>query len=101
MIDAHAHMDKYGEALPLALSQIRQASIVTVAVSMDVDSFRETRRIAESEPLLLPSFGIHPWEAPRYEAGLRELDPFLGESPLIGEIGLGITCASHRVAASR
>ncbi|MGD8361920.1 MAG: TatD family hydrolase [Gemmatimonadota bacterium] len=88
MIDAHAHMDKYGSALPRALAQIRDQSILTVAVSMDVDSFRETLRVSETEPLLLPSFGIHPWEAPRYAKNLSGLDSFLELSPLFGEIGL-------------
>lgn len=88
MIDAHAHMDKYGSTLPRALAQIREQSILTVAVSMDLDSFRETLRISETEPLLLPSFGIHPWEAPRFSQDLARLDAFLELSPLLGEIGL-------------
>jgi len=88
VIDAHAHMDKYGSTLPRALSQIREQSILTLAVSMDVESFRETLRISETEPLLLPSFGIHPWEAPRFSQDLARLDAFLELSPLLGEIGL-------------
>jgi TatD DNase family protein len=88
VIDAHAHMDKYGSDLPRALAQIRDQSILTVAVSMDVDSFRETLSLSETEPLLLPSFGIHPWEAPRYAQNLSRLDSFLELSPLFGEIGL-------------
>ena len=88
MIDAHAHLDKYGQALPRALAQIREHAILTIAVSMDVGSFQETQRIAESEPLLLPSFGVHPWEAPRYSECLPDLDPFLEACLLIGEIGL-------------
>lgn len=88
MIDAHAHLDHYGEALPRALTQIREQSILTVSVSMDVDSFQETLRISELEPLVLASFGIHPWEAPRYSGDLSRLDSLLELSPLIGEIGL-------------
>ena len=88
MIDAHAHLDKYGDALPKALGQIRDLSILTVAVSMDVDSYEVTRSIADGEPLILPSFGIHPWEAGRYRERLRSLDSFLDSAPLIGEIGL-------------
>ena len=77
MIDAHAHLDKYGEALPEALGQLREHSIFTLSVSMDVDSYELTREIAASEPLVLPSFGIHPWEASRYHENLSTLDPFL------------------------
>jgi TatD DNase family protein len=81
-------MDRYREALPEALAQIREWSILTLAVSMDVPSFLETRRIAEREPLILPCFGIHPWEAPRYAGDLATLDPFLETALLFGEIGL-------------
>ena len=88
MVDAHTHLDKYGDALPRALGQIRERSILTLAVSMDPLSYRETRRIAQSEPLILPSFGIHPWEAPRFAGELKSLDPFLEEAPMLGEIGL-------------
>jgi len=88
MIDAHAHLDHYGDALPAALAQIRSHSILTLAVSMDVGSFQTTRQIAASESLVLPSFGIHPWEAPRYSKDLPSLDPLIEDAPLLGEIGL-------------
>src|SRR6056300_324771 len=61
--DAHVHLDKYGDKLPTALEQIRSLSIHTLAVSMDIPSFQETRRISEAEPLVVPAFGVHPWEA--------------------------------------
>jgi len=88
MIDAHAHLDQYRDALPEALAQIRKHSIFTVAVSMDAESFGNTQRIAAAEPLVLPSFGIHPWEARRYAEDLPALDPLIDVAPLIGEIGL-------------
>lgn len=88
MIDAHAHIDKFGDALPEALAQIREASILTLAVSMDVSSFQETLRISEAEPLILPCFGIHPWEAPRFSANLTGLASLIEEATMIGEIGL-------------
>lgn len=88
MIDAHTHIDQYGDDLPKALDQIRNLSIRTLAVSMDIPSFRETQRIAESEPLIIPSFGIHPWKAPEYVNRLEELMEPLEEAEAIGEIGL-------------
>ena len=88
VIDAHSHVDKYGEGLARALAQIREYSILTVAVSMDVESFYETRRISESESFLLPSLGIHPWEALRFAEKLSDLDALLMSTQLIGEIGL-------------
>jgi len=88
MIDAHAHLDKYGDALPQALEEIRTRGIRTLAVSMDVESFRATQGIAEAEPLVLPSFGIHPWEAPRFASDLSALDAPAQEARLLGEVGL-------------
>lgn len=88
MVDAHAHLDKYGDALPRALEQIRALAVPTLAVSMDVASYEETLRVAESEPLILPAFGIHPWEAPRFGADLDAAAAALDEAPAIGEIGL-------------
>lgn len=88
MVDAHAHLDKYGEDLPQALDEIRRSAIQTIGVSMDVDSYRETLRISESEPLVLPSFGIHPWEAPSFAVDPAALDPLLKVAPMLGEVGL-------------
>ncbi|MFC1660392.1 TatD family hydrolase [Gemmatimonadota bacterium] len=88
MVDAHAHMDKYGADLPRALEEIRARSLLTLAVSMDVSSYRETLRIAELEPLVIPSFGIHPWNASHFFRDLPSLDPLVETAPMIGEIGL-------------
>jgi len=65
VIDAHTHIDQYGDDLPKALDQINRLSIRSLAVSMDIPSFRETQRIAESEPLILPSrLGVALADAP-------------------------------------
>ncbi|NIP57762.1 MAG: TatD family hydrolase, partial [Gemmatimonadetes bacterium] len=68
--------------------QIRALSVRTLAVSMDAASYEETVRIADPEPLIVPSFGIHPWEAPRFGADLDALAAALDDAPAIGEIGL-------------
>jgi TatD DNase family protein len=88
LVDAHAHLDQYGEDLPRALAEIRARSLLTLSVSMDLASFEDTLRIAEQEPLVIPSLGIHPWNAPRYSRELSSLDTFLEQAPLLGEIGL-------------
>lgn len=88
LLDAHAHVDQFGDAWPAALEQIRALRIVTVAVSMDPASWEATRALAEGEPLLLPSFGIHPWEAPRWHRRLAELEPLASAAPMLGEVGL-------------
>jgi TatD DNase family protein len=95
MIDAHVHMDLFHEDLPEALRQIRGQEILTVGVAMDIPSFQETLRIAETEPLILPAFGVHPWEASRYGADLSMLDTYLDDALLIGEIGLDRHFVTH------
>ncbi|MGA7827853.1 MAG: TatD family hydrolase, partial [Geobacteraceae bacterium] len=88
LVDAHAHIDWYTDALPEALYQIEKLRILTMAVAMDVPSYLKTREIARSRTHIIPTFGIHPWEAARYADRLHELDRFLEETPVIGEAGL-------------
>lgn len=88
LVDAHAHIDWYKEALADALGMIERHRIVTMSVAMDVPSYLKTREIARSCPHIIPTFGIHPWEAPRYADSLHVLDDHLRETPVIGEAGL-------------
>jgi TatD DNase family protein len=88
LVDAHAHIDWYTDALPGALGQIEKHRILTMAVAMDVPSYLKTLEIARSCSYLIPTFGIHPWEAARYTDTLHELDGYLEKTPVIGEAGL-------------
>ncbi len=88
LVDAHAHIDWYTDALPEALRQIEELHILTMAVAMDVPSYLKTVKIARSSHNIIPTFGIHPWEASRYTDNLQELDGYLDETPVIGEAGL-------------
>jgi TatD DNase family protein len=88
LIDAHVHLDKYGDLTDEALRQIEGERIFTVATAMDVPSYLQLRKIADRSALVLPTFGIHPKRAPEYAARLSELGPFIEQSPAIGEIGL-------------
>jgi TatD DNase family protein len=88
LIDAHAHLDKYGELLDEALQQIEQNRIFTIANAMDLPSYFQLKDIAARSDLILPTFGIHPRRAPEYAGRLSELSPFIERSPAIGEIGL-------------
>jgi len=87
LVDAHAHIDWYTDTLPQALSQIEKLRILTMTVAMDVPSYLKTLEIARSSTLIIPTFGIHPWEAARYTDRLHELDGYLEETPVIGEAG--------------
>ncbi|HEY7318571.1 MAG TPA: TatD family hydrolase [Candidatus Binatia bacterium] len=87
-IDAHAHIDKYGDDLEQALQEIRAHSVFTIAVAMDVPSYRRSLEIGNQCDLMLPTFGIHPRRAAEYADRLQELSPLIEQSPAIGEIGL-------------
>jgi TatD DNase family protein len=88
LIDAHAHMEHYREDLEDALQEIRDLRILTLSQAMDVEGYRKARESARECPYILPSFGIHPWNAHRYADRLGELDTLILESPMLGEIGL-------------
>ena len=88
LIDAHVHLDKYGDLLDQALSEIDEQRIFTIATAMDVPSYLELRKIAARSALVLPTFGVHPRRAAEYAQRLPELSRYIEMSPAIGEIGL-------------
>jgi TatD DNase family protein len=88
LIDAHAHVDRYGEDLDAALKEITERRIFTIATAMDLPSYKDLRLIADRCDLVLATFGIHPKRAPEYANRLRELNPYIDASSAIGEIGL-------------
>jgi TatD DNase family protein len=88
LIDAHVHLDKYGDLLDRALQEIDEARIFTVATAMDVPSYLELQKIGERSDLVLPTFGIHPRRAAEYADRLNEIGRYIEKSPALGEIGL-------------
>jgi TatD DNase family protein len=88
LVDAHAHLDHYGDLLDAAITEIRQHRIFTISTAMDISSYQKARKIGAQCELVLPTFGIHPWNAPEYADRLSEVIPFIEQSPLLGEIGL-------------
>jgi TatD DNase family protein len=88
LIDAHVHLDKYGELLDTALNEIQDKQIFTVATAMDLPSYLELKKIGERSNLVLPTFGIHPRRAAEYADRLPEICRHIESSPAIGEIGL-------------
>jgi len=91
-IDAHCHIDRYDlvdeQALGSALAEINQGGILTVSNAMDLPSYKRNLEISEMCNLVLPTFGVHPWNAPRYADRLEDLSGAIEASPMLGEIGL-------------
>ena len=99
LVDFHTHLHAYrrGDERDAALKCIWQNAILTVASSVDRKTWNETLSLAslvfpDGENLIIPTFGIHPSccaGLPESEGELAALlEPYLGASPIIGEIGL-------------
>ena len=92
LIDTHSHVDRYdrdgGSALKSALAEITQNRILTISNSMDLPSYERNLEIAELCNLVLPIFGVHPWNASQYANHLEDLELAIGQTPMLGEIGL-------------
>jgi len=88
LVDAHAHLDRYEEDLEYALTEITQDRIFTISNSMDLRSYQRNLEIADRCDLVVPTFGVHPWNASQYVNNLEDLSNAIDQSPIIGEIGL-------------
>jgi TatD DNase family protein len=91
-IDAHSHVDRYDlvdeQAVASALAEITRHRILTISNSMDLHSYQRNLEISEMCSWVVPTFGVHPWNAPEYADRLDELEEAIEQSPMIGEIGL-------------
>ena len=88
LIDAHAHLDQYADELESVLDEIRRHRICTVSTSMDIPSYTRNVEIGTLCEFVVPTFGVHPWNAPEYVERLEELTTAIEKSPMLGEIGL-------------
>jgi TatD DNase family protein len=92
LIDAHSHLDRYDlvdeRALESAIAEITEYRIFTISNSMDLASYRRNLEISKMCGWVLPTFGVHPWNAPKYADCLEDLGEAIEQSPMIGEIGL-------------
>lgn len=94
LVDFHTHLDQYSpSALRAAIDCIRENKILTVAASCDIASWKKNLKIAQSaSDLIIPTFGVHPSYCAEFPENAGEiitlLEPYLAQSPVIGEIGL-------------
>lgn len=88
LIDVHSHLDRYEDSLKSALAEIAQHRIFTISNSMDLPSYSRNLEIGKMSGLVLPTFGVHPWNAPAYVDYLGDLTNAIEQSPILGEIGL-------------
>lgn len=87
-IDSHTHLDFFQDNIEDAIREINDNKILTLANSMDIESYLKNKEYSKESEYIKPSFGIHPWKAAEYKGNLEVLIPYIDESEIIGEIGL-------------
>lgn len=87
-IDSHTHLESFKENIDKAIDDINRNKIITLANSMDIDSYLLNKEISKNSDFIIPIFGIHPWRAGEFRGDLKELIQYIEESKYIGEIGL-------------
>ena len=87
-IDCHTHLDFFEDNIEEAIRDINDNKILTIANSMDIESYIKNKEYSKKSKFIKPCFGIHPWKAAEYKGDLQALIPYIEESEIIGEIGL-------------
>ncbi|WP_042275002.1 TatD family hydrolase, partial [[Clostridium] dakarense] len=87
-IDSHTHLDFFEDNIEIAINEINKNKIITLANSMDIESYLKNKEYSKKSEYIKPCFGIHPWRASKFNGDLKKLIPYIEESELIGEIGL-------------
>jgi TatD DNase family protein len=91
--DAHNHLqdERFGGRQPELLAECERAGVARMVVNGTREAdWPQVLALARAHPLVLPSFGYHPWHlSERTPDWLRNLETFLDEIPgAVGEIGL-------------
>ena len=87
-IDCHTHLDFFEDKIEEAIKDINENKILTIANSMNIESYIKNREYSKKSEFIIPCFGMHPWKAAEYKGNLQNLIPYIEESKIIGEIGL-------------
>lgn len=87
-VDAHTHLDFFKENIDKAIKDINENKIITLANSMDIESYILNKEYGKRSDYIIPCFGIHPWRADRFSGRFEDIIPYIEESKVIGEIGL-------------
>lgn len=84
LCDAHAHIGSRRELLLRRKQGIR--SLICAVNPKEAAQLEELSARPELSPVVIPSFGLHPWQSG--EHSFCEMEPWLLKAPVIGEIGM-------------
>jgi TatD DNase family protein len=94
LFDAHNHLqdERFGGRQRELLETAKSVGVAAMVVNgSSEEDWPDVGRLAESDPVVIPSFGLHPWYVPtRSPAWLDRLTALLTQNPhaAVGEIGL-------------
>lgn len=92
MIDSHCHLEMFGEEVSEVIKRAEEAGVTKIiSVASDPESLDKILKIAEKNPIVYATAGIHPHEAVSWNEELRDKIFELSRHPkvvAIGEIGL-------------
>jgi len=86
-LDRYLHK-RFGNAIDPILQQIEEHQILTISNSLDLTSYKTNCRIASQSRHVIPAFGIHPWNAPKYVNRIELVKKLISKAKIVGEIGL-------------
>ncbi|MEG0296217.1 MAG: TatD family hydrolase [Clostridium sp.] len=87
-IEAHTHLEGFKDNIEKAIEIINDKKIITLANSMDIESYLLNLEYAKKSQYIVPCFGIHPWSVKKVEFNKEEITEYIKECKMVGEIGL-------------
>lgn len=84
LCDAHTHIDGENELLERGRLQI--TSLICACTPPEALRLRELVNQPTFSSVLIPTYGLHPWQAGKYN--VSDMEPFVSECDVIGEIGM-------------
>lgn len=84
LCDAHAHIGEEKELMERKRLQI--PSLICASTPLEAVRLQEIAENPAYSPFILPTYGLHPWQADKYN--VSDIEPFFKMCDVIGEIGM-------------
>lgn len=97
LVDAHCHLDLYGEDEADVIEEIERRRVHTIAVTNAPSVFSHTRDVARGRRYLYAAVGLHPELIASHGHQLEQMWPLLAAARFVGEIGLDYVTSDSRL----